>query len=360
MLKIIAAVCYTPDKKLGIGANNSLPWRSPADMAYFRRTTRRTLDPRKKNIVVMGRRTWESIGRKPLPGRLNVVLSSSSHAQEEGSGRNHDFNNPVWCRSLDQVFELPALHRVETIWAIGGERLYTEALSHPSLCEVHLTLMHEVFVCDRFFPRVDDGRRLGLQKTSTIIERGRSITFNQFRVMPPTVAGHPINTESSAPPKSVQTFEQVEQVQHDSNTTVMSTSPSTKTDEHQYLELVRRVLDDGELKGDRTGVGTMSLFGAQMRFSLRDSTVPLFTTKQVFWRGIVEELLWFINGSTDAEVLAAKKVMFWQANGSREFLDRHGFQSRTVGDLGPVYGFQWRHFGARYTDKFGDYRGQGE
>lgn len=129
--------------------------------------------------------------------------------------------------------------------------------------------------------------------------------------------------------------------------------------EIQYLDLVRDILDHGCRKEDRTGTGTLSKFGAQMRFDLRDSTMPLLTTKRVFWRGVVEELLWFISGSTNANVLANKGVHIWDGNGSRDFLDSRGLYDRDVGDLGPVYGFQWRHFGATYTTMHADYTGQG-
>jgi thymidylate synthase len=130
-------------------------------------------------------------------------------------------------------------------------------------------------------------------------------------------------------------------------------------DEHQYLSLVSRVIRLGNCKGDRTGTGVRSLFGAQMRFSLRDGTFPLLTTKKVFYRGIAEELLWFIRGSTNAKELQAKNVRIWDGNSSREFLDSLGFTNREEGDLGPVYGFQWRHFGAEYKDMHADYTGQG-
>lgn len=68
--------------------------------------------------------------------------------------------------------------------------------------------------------------------------------------------------------------------------------------------------------------------------------MPLITTKRVFWKGIVEELLWFIKGETDSKKLSEKGVKIWDKNGSREFLDASGFHNREVGDLGPVYGFQ--------------------
>ena len=129
-------------------------------------------------------------------------------------------------------------------------------------------------------------------------------------------------------------------------------------EEYEYLELVQRIIDRGSVKGDRTGTGTKSIFGTQMRFSLRDS-FPLLTTKRVYWKGVAEELLWFIRGCTNAKELSSKNVKIWDANGSREFLDALGMTEREEGDLGPVYGFQWRHFGAEYADMRTDYAGKG-
>jgi len=130
-------------------------------------------------------------------------------------------------------------------------------------------------------------------------------------------------------------------------------------EEYQYLEIIEDILEHGNQKSDRTGTGTKSVFGRQMRFSLRDDTFPLLTTKKTFYRGIAEELFWFIRGSTNAIELKEKKVMIWEGNSSREFLDSVGLSHREVGDLGPVYGFQWRHFGAEYSDMHADYSGQG-
>merc|ERR1719403_519007 len=131
------------------------------------------------------------------------------------------------------------------------------------------------------------------------------------------------------------------------------------TEELQYLDLIRTCITKGEVRGDRTGTGTHSVFGATMRFSLKDDVLPLLTTKKTFWRGVAEELIWFVSGSTNANKLAEKKIHIWDGNGSREFLDSVGLSHREVGDLGPVYGFQWRHFGAAYTDMHADYSGQG-
>ncbi|XP_023235552.1 thymidylate synthase-like [Centruroides sculpturatus] len=130
-------------------------------------------------------------------------------------------------------------------------------------------------------------------------------------------------------------------------------------EEYQYLDQIQYILNKGAKKDDRTGTGTLSIFGMQSRYSLRNDTIPLLTTKRVFWRGVVEELLWFIRGSTNANELTKAGVHIWDANGRREYLDSLGLTEREEGDLGPVYGFQWRHYGAKYETMHTDYSGQG-
>lgn len=135
--------------------------------------------------------------------------------------------------------------------------------------------------------------------------------------------------------------------------------PQQNEDEIQYLNLTRRIIANGNQRLDRTGVGTLSIFGAQMRFNLRNNTLPLLTTKRVFFRGVAEELLWFIRASTNAKDLQQKNIHIWDGNSTREFLDSAGFTDREEGDLGPVYGFQWRHFGAKYKTCHDNYTGEG-
>ncbi|XP_020810474.1 thymidylate synthase [Drosophila serrata] len=135
--------------------------------------------------------------------------------------------------------------------------------------------------------------------------------------------------------------------------------PPTNKDEQQYLDLLAHIMANGERRMDRTQVGTLSVFGAQMRFNMRGDSFPLLTTKRVFFRAVAEELLWFVAGKTDAKLLQAKNVHIWDGNSTREFLDKLGHTDRAVGDLGPVYGFQWRHFGAEYRTCNDDYSGQG-
>ena len=94
-----------------------------------------------------------------------------------------------------------------------------------------------------------------------------------------------------------------------------------------------------------------------MRYDLQQ-TFPVLTHKKVFWRGVAEELLWFIKGSTDADELEKKKINIWAGNSSKEYLQSIGID-REAGDLGPVYGFQWRFWNAPYVDRYTDYTGKG-
>tara|TARA_B100001778_G_scaffold111328_1_gene91123 strand:+ start:463 stop:1323 length:861 start_codon:yes stop_codon:yes gene_type:complete len=128
--------------------------------------------------------------------------------------------------------------------------------------------------------------------------------------------------------------------------------------ESQYINLIKHILENGISKYDRTGIGTLSIFGYNMKFNLRKS-FPLLTTKKVYWKGVVEELLWFISGSTDSNKLKEKGVKIWEGNSSREFLDRRGLTHYDQGDIGAGYGFQWRHFGAKYTNMYDSYEGKG-
>lgn len=113
----------------------------------------------------------------------------------------------------------------------------------------------------------------------------------------------------------------------------------------------------------RTGTGTYSIFAPRpLKFALNKNGTPIYpllTTKRVFQKAVLAELLWFIAAETSSLSLSEQGVKIWDGNGSREFLDSVGLSHRDVGDLGPVYGFQWRHFGAEYVDAKTDYTGKG-
>lgn len=120
-------------------------------------------------------------------------------------------------------------------------------------------------------------------------------------------------------------------------------------EENSYLELLGNILQNGSKRSDRTGVGTIGIFGSQLRFSLENNKVPMLTTKKIFTKGIIEELLFFLRGETDTKKLEEKGVKIWAGNTTREFLDKRGLQHLPEGDMGKGYGFQWRRFGEDIT-----------
>jgi len=130
--------------------------------------------------------------------------------------------------------------------------------------------------------------------------------------------------------------------------------------EEQYLELMQAILENGDRRVDRTGVGTLSLFGAMMRFNLRDGAVPILTTKRVYWKTAVKEMLWFLTGGTNIQPLLKENVRIWTdwplatyRKATGEEISQEAFENRIVeddefaarwGELGPVYGKQWRRW----------------
>ena len=135
----------------------------------------------------------------------------------------------------------------------------------------------------------------------------------------------------------------------------------------QYHKLLEDILEYGEDVSDRTGTGTRSIFGYQMRFNLQDG-FPAVTTKKLAWKSVVGELLWFLEGSTDerrlAELTYAKdrtelvgRGTIWTANADKQGKDLGYYNDEFVKELGPVYGFQWRNFNGSY-DTFGHSKGR--
>ena len=130
--------------------------------------------------------------------------------------------------------------------------------------------------------------------------------------------------------------------------------------EKQYLELLDKILKEGDIEESRNGK-TQVLFGEIMRFSLNDNKIPLITTKKLAWKTCLKELLWFISGSTDNNILKEQNVNIWTGN-AEEYRERmYQLKSHSIhdGDLGPVYGHQWRHFNAEYSNCNIDYTNKG-
>ena len=113
-------------------------------------------------------------------------------------------------------------------------------------------------------------------------------------------------------------------------------------DEYQYLNILKKVKENGIIKNGRNGK-TYSYFGDILKFNIQNH-FPLLTTKKVFFKGVVEELLWFLRGSVNSKELEEKGVNIWKGNSNRDFLDANGFYEYEEGYLGPIYGFQWRSF----------------
>lgn len=340
------------DQQNGIGDGKTIPWKVSEDMAFFKDQTTllRSKKPpteTKLNAVVMGRKTWESVPLRfrPLKGRLNVVLSSQATASDLLKALPEE-KRDVASQSLLVVkgglqealhflARPPYCSSIETVYCIGGARVYTEAMQSPcveKLHEVYVTRVHTTApTCNRFYafpppPPVPVDGAVAAANPQWVVESTSGV-------------------KKSADEAGLE-YEIIKYVPHNA-------------EEGQYLELIDRIMKTGLTKEDRTGVGTISLFGAQMRFSLRDNCLPLLTTKRVFWRGVCEELLWFLRGETNAQLLADKDIHIWDGNASRAFLDSRGLTENKEMDLGPVYGFQWRHFGAAYRGCDANYDGEG-
>jgi len=118
-------------------------------------------------------------------------------------------------------------------------------------------------------------------------------------------------------------------------------------EESQYFALCHRIISEGAREQTRNGE-TLSVFGNMMQFDLSGGCVPFMTHKRLAWKTCLTELIWFIRGRTDVAWLAERGCHIWDANGSRDFLDSRGLQTYAEGELGPVYGHQWRHWNAAW------------
>ncbi|XP_078431131.1 bifunctional dihydrofolate reductase-thymidylate synthase-like isoform X2 [Wolffia australiana] len=338
-------VVVAATRSMGIGKDGKLPWKLPSDLKFFKEVTTRTADPSKKNALIMGRRTWESIPaqNRPLPGRLNVVLTRS------GSFDLATAENVIICGSISSALELlaasPYCLSIEKVFLIGGGQVLGEAMADPNCEAIHLTDVEANIDCDVFIPPVDESLFQPWSSTFPRVEndiRHSFVTYARVRRQSRETDESDVKNDKF----DVDRFSFLPKLVFD------------KHEEYEYLKLVENIIANGVQKDDRTGTGTLSLFGCQMRFNLRRS-FPLLTSKKVFWRGVVEELLWFISGSTNANVLREKGIHIWDGNASRQYLDSIRLDSREEGDLGPIYGFQWRHFGAKYEGMHADYTNKG-
>ncbi|XP_011161468.1 dihydrofolate reductase isoform X2 [Solenopsis invicta] len=144
-LELIAAAC----ENMGIGVNGDLPWRLKTEMAFFTRMTTDTKQNNKKNVVLMGRRTWECIPKKyrPLKDRINMVLSSQSLDYKDEA---------IVCKSIPHALDVISgmQNQVERVWVIGGSSVYKSAIESPYFGRLYLTRIKKKYECDTFFPLI--------------------------------------------------------------------------------------------------------------------------------------------------------------------------------------------------------------
>ena len=175
--KLDFSIIVASTKHGGIGINNSIPWKLPTDLQFFRNVTTKTDHDTLINAVIMGKFTWRSLPRKPLPNRINVVLSHSGDIQN-----SHQLG-VISAHSLDNALEkLSQIHNINKIYVIGGEKLYNEAIKHPSSKYVYMTSISADITCDTFFPIKDLNKYYEkIYESDPKIDNALHICFEEYR-----------------------------------------------------------------------------------------------------------------------------------------------------------------------------------
>jgi dihydrofolate reductase / thymidylate synthase len=199
---------------------------------------------------------------------------------------------------------------------IGGAQIYKEMMDKCD--EIHLTVIEKDYKCDLFFPKIPETYKL-VEYSDRKYNEKENCWYRFYKY----------------------TYE-----------------PGYKSGEREYINICRNILDKGSIKEDRTGTGTLSLFGNQLSFDISKYT-PLLTTKRVAWKSCINELLWFLRGSTNVKELQDVGCNIWNGNSSMEYKRNNGLGHLLPEDTGPIYGFNWKHFGAEYKNCYTDYTGKG-
>lgn len=288
--------------KLYIGNHGKLLYCIPNDLKYFKQIT---ID----NIVVMGHNTWKSLHIKPLPRRKNIVITNCKIKPSEG----------VEFMDIKKFKSYLKYNQHEEIYCIGGSKLFKTFMEDIELQPRKLLITHlkpskkllDEMEADVFFPTeyFKYYKLYAYSKENTHLKDDDESMYIKYRYLQYTASN----------------------VYHE---------------EYNYLLTLESLINRTDEREDRTGVGVKSVFSNKLQFDISNS-IPLLTTKQVSFKNIVEELLWFCRGETDANILKRKGINIWNGNTTREFLDSRGLDY-PEGELGPLYGFQMRHFGAKY------------
>lgn len=172
---IIAAV----DTKSGIGKNGNLPWHLPADMKYFKTITTAGSSDDKPNVVIMGRKTWESIPEnfRPLPGRLNIVLSRDSNFTiPDGIYKADSLDNALF-------FVSGKGENCGEVFVIGGSQIFEQAIARPECQKLFLTRLDDEFFCDTFFPAIPSNFA-EVSRKGPLEDQGIGLTFCEYSKNP--------------------------------------------------------------------------------------------------------------------------------------------------------------------------------
>ena len=366
--KLNLVVAYTFGKQ-GIGKNGTIPWHIPEDILHFKQVTisKYTNDYNDSDytdytysVVIMGRKTWESLPKKhkPLNNRYNIVLSNdigyitAMNNDKAFNIGDYGLKFTTWDKFFLEGGYLDIekniigeydFNRYDKItkkisyFLIGGEQLYKKAIDSNLYLTIHATEIYttndnvlSTMIFDTFFPKIDDNIQI-ISNVSPFYKSKSNLENNIEN-----------NLEKSSIYYRFITYDRP--INIDYGKTIIK---SFYTQEKEYLSLMKNILENGSSNDDRTGVGTLSIFGAMLKYDLRD-TFPLCTTKKMFFRAIFEELMFYLSGKTDNKILQAKGIHVWDGNTSREFLDKRGLQHYEEGDMGQTYGFNYRHFGGEY------------
>jgi thymidylate synthase len=337
-----------------IGVNNSLFTGINEDFGHFKEQTT-------NKIVVMGYNTFISLpGKKDinlLSDRLNVVISNYHYdILVEKIKKSQEKLDVVVFRTFDDfynglventiVFENDDYMDVKDIFIIGGSYLYNYVYDNYKInliCETisDVRISIDDYTRERnkiiYFNRlIDDKKYLKIYSK----ESSGIISVNMGKTLHNPEGGF-------------------KKITGKYNINIYQARNDVNFQELEYLNLLKLIYEEGIHKDSRNSKVTSIFSPPQMRYDLRKG-FPLLTTKRVPWKTVLRELLWFISGSTDNKVLQDKKVRIWDGNSTREYLESRGLGDYREGDLGPIYGFQWRHFGAEYKGADHDYTGDEE
>ena len=282
MVNIITAIGnYVSGKGYPIGKNGKMPWHNSADLKWFKETTM-------GHPVIMGKKTWESFSGA-LNGRLNIVVTISGIDVPE-----KDANIVHIANSIEEAIEYAKKHDDE-IFIIGGASIYKYALENDFVDRIYIDyLAEEAEDADTFFPQmptIDKWAEYG-----EIVEVEKSKAYAR---------------------------------------TFMRLRGANNNVDDQYLNLVNDIIENGEEKDTRAGK-TRSVFGRQLRFNLKDG-LPMLTTKKMFSKGVIHELLWFLKGDTNIKDLVDNGVHIWDDDAyryyrelceSKDIFGVDGFRSR--------------------------------